>query len=139
MDPLEVALRALEHRNQSAAELRDRLARRGITASDLEEALETLERSGLVDDTRFAQSRAASLAARGYGNAFIDADLERRGIDAALREEAVKQLGPEAKRARDIVERRGRSPRTARYLSGRGFAADSLEALFAPDPSTEIG
>ncbi len=99
-----------------------------------EEALDALERSGLVDDDRFAHSRAAHLAARGYGNAFIDDDLDRRGIDAALREQAVLQLSPEAERAREIVERRGRSPRTARYLAGRGFSADTLEALFARDP-----
>src|SRR5207302_7798303 len=85
-EALRLATRALVHRDRSIAELRDRLDRRGVAESERDEALATLERSGVVDDGRFASARAAALAERGYGNAAISADLERRGIGGELRE-----------------------------------------------------
>ena len=41
-----------------------------------------VERAGLVDDARFAASRAALLAARGAGDAMIEDDLARKGVPA---------------------------------------------------------
>jgi regulatory protein len=136
-DALEAALRALEHRDRSATELRDRLSRRGFDAEECEQALERLTDSGLVDDARFACARATALVTRGYGDAAVDADLAGRGIAAELRERALAELEPEAERARAVVERRGAGPRTARYLVSRGFGAEAVEAassgLFAPE------
>jgi len=40
----------------------------------------------------------------------------------------------ETKRAVRIFERRGGGDRALRYLAGKGFARDSLEALTAGDP-----
>lgn len=137
-EALELATRALVHRDRSIAELRDRLDRRGVTPGEREEALATLERAGVVDDERFACTRAAALAERGYGNAAIAADLERRGIGAELRERALALLLPESARAKNVVERRGGGPRTARYLVARGFDPEVVQAAsgaaFAPDP-----
>jgi SOS response regulatory protein OraA/RecX len=137
-EALELAARALVHRDRSIAELRERLDRRGVPASERDEALATLGRSGVLDDERFASARAAALAERGYGDAAIAADLERRGIGIELQERALGLLEPEAERARTVVERRGGGPRTARYLVARGFGAEVVEAAcgvaFAPDP-----
>jgi regulatory protein len=136
-EALELAIGALEHRDRSAAELRDRLHRRGIPAAECEDALAALTRSGLVDDDRFASTRAAALASRGYGNAAIDADLEERGLARELRQRALGGLEPEPERARALVERRGPGARTARYLVSRGFDAEvvrsACEKPFASD------
>ena len=56
------------------------------------EALATLARTGLVDDRRFAETRAERLADRGAGNAFIRHDLLRAGVDAELVEHAMSAL-----------------------------------------------
>jgi SOS response regulatory protein OraA/RecX len=136
-EALRLATRALVHRDRSVAELRDRLDRSGVPPAERDEALATLERSGVIDDERFASTRAASLVERGYGNAAIAADLDRRGIGAELRERALELLQPELERARAIVERRGPGARTARYLAARGFDTEVVQAaaggVFASD------
>ena len=130
-DAFETALRALRSRDCSTAELAERLARRGVGEDERTAVLERLDRAGYVDDERFACRRAAELAARGSGNALIRNDLERRGIAAELVEAALETLEPESQRAALIVERRGHSAKTARYLAGRGFGEEALTAVVA--------
>jgi SOS response regulatory protein OraA/RecX len=141
---LAVAARALRTRDLSRERLRRRLDRAAVTPAAQEEALGTLERAGLVDDGRVAAGRAAALAARGYGDAAIRDDLERRQeLDPATIEVALSVLEPEAERAARVVERRGSSLKTARLLAGRGFSPDSLEAalsdLIADSPPGALG
>lgn len=131
-DAVESALRALRSRDRSSAELDERLARKGVDAAEREQVLETLERIGYVDDERFARTRAEQLAGRGSSDALIRHDLEGRGIEAELVEAALGGLERERERAARIVARRGRSEKTARYLSSRGFSADTLD-LVAPE------
>lgn len=132
MAPLDVAIKALRHRDRTAAELDERLAAKGIDAAEREQALETLGRIGYVDDERFARTRAEQLAGRGSGDALIRHDLGRRGIDAEVVEAALDALEPERERAVRIAEQRGRSVKTARYLASKGFSADVLD-LVAPE------
>lgn len=129
---LDTALRALRHRDLSATELERRLGARGFAEPEREEALATLRRTGVLDDRRFAESRAAALSDRGAGDALIRYDLERAGIDSELVEDALLLLAPEAERARRVVERRGPGPKTNRYLRGKGFS-DETVAAFAGD------
>jgi SOS response regulatory protein OraA/RecX len=133
VDAFEVAVRALGAHDRTAAELDERLERRGIPAAEREEALERLGRLGYLDDERVARTRAEQLAARGSGDALIRDDLERRGVDAERIESALAQLGPERERAARIVEARGIGPRTARYLASRGFGGETIAALVAPE------
>lgn len=130
-DAVESALRALRHRDRSAAQLDDRLAARGVSEDDRVEALATLARTGLVDDRRFAKTRAERLADRGAGNAFIRHDLLRAGVDAELVEHAMSALESERERAEHIVARRGPGAKTARYLAGKGFSDDVIHAVVA--------
>jgi regulatory protein len=132
-DAVEQALRALRHRDRSAAELDARLEQRGVGAAEREQALTTLGRIGYVDDERFARSRAEQLAARGSGDALIRYDLEGRGLAAEHIEAALDALEPERERAARLAEERGRSVKTARYLASRGFGADALDGLVAQE------
>jgi regulatory protein len=137
-DAVDAALRALRHRDLSASDLERRLAVRGFQEDDRLTALATLQRTGVVDDRRFAESRAAALADRGAGDALIRHELESAGIASELVEEAVSLLEPERERARRIVERRGLEPRTIRYLAGKGFAEETVAALVASGRGHEL-
>jgi len=104
----------------------------------VEESLAVLARAGLVDDARFARTRAGNLAERGYGDAAIRHDLTRQGVASEAIQAALEGLEAEAERARRLVERRGQGPSTARYLASKGFGEEALEAAvganFASDP-----
>ena len=95
-----------------------------------------------MDDERFAHGRAATLAARGSGDALIRDDLERRGVATAAIESALAALEPERVRVERIVAGRGRNVKTARYLAARGFdedaVASTMESAIAPEGDGEI-
>ncbi|MBA2384181.1 MAG: RecX family transcriptional regulator [Actinobacteria bacterium] len=132
-DALETALRALRARDRSTAELAARLERRGVGEDERADVLELLDNVGYIDDRRFARHRAVGLAERGAGDALIRDDLERRGVAGELVAEAIEALEPETQRAARIVELRGRSAKTARYLAARGFDEDALAGLVAEE------
>jgi regulatory protein len=131
--PLDVAIRALRHRDRSAAEVAARLEQRGVAEPEREQALEALARMGYVDDERFARTRAEQLAGRGAGNALIRDDLARRHVPPELVDAALDALEPERARAERIADRRGRTVKTARYLASKGFDAESLTAVVAAE------
>jgi regulatory protein len=118
--PEDIALRALRAADRSRAELDERLAQKGVAAEARAAALDELERFGYLDDSRTAALRAERLAARGYGDAHIRAELERRGLPV---EDALAALEPEAERA-------GRfAANGPAWLARRGFAT----GVFAQD------
>ena len=127
----QIAVRALSRRDQSRKSLDMRLERAGVGDTVRAEVLQRAESGGLVDDARFAERRARQLAERGAGDLSIVDDLVRQGIEEAVARTAVSKLANEAERAAAVVERRGRSARTLRYLASRGFAEDSLEPLIS--------
>ena len=132
-DPIDVAARALRHRDRSRAQVAERLARAGVGDAARDEALDTLERVGYVDDARYAANRAAALAERGQGDAAIRHDLKAAGVPAEAAAAAVAVLVPEADRARAIAARDGRTARTAAQLARKGFSEESVEAAVGYD------
>ena len=111
--PEEVALRALRAADRSRSELDERLGRRGFDDDERREALDELERLGYVDDERTASLRAERLAERGYGDAYIRADLEHRGLPP---DAAIAALEPESDRATRFMQK------GPAWLARRGFA-----------------
>jgi regulatory protein len=134
-DPIEIAARALQHRDRSRREIEERLARAGIDEDRRTDALDTLERVGYVDDERFAGARAEALANRGYGDEWIRHDLGEHGVAAEAIVEAIGALVPEADRAAALVHRLGRTPKTGARLARKGFGEDALEAALGIDPA----
>jgi len=137
-DALRKGLTALRYTDHTAATLDRRLTARGVTPAQRESAIDTLSRAGLVDDARFAERRAAALAARGAGDELIRADLESRGVPAEVTAAATALLEPEEDRARRIVAAEGRSTKVLRRLAAKGFSQDVLEALVADGAETEV-
>jgi SOS response regulatory protein OraA/RecX len=128
LEALSAAGRALRGRDLATAELAKRLERAGVAPVPRAETLAILDRAGLVDDRRFAADRAAALAGREYGDAWIRWDLERRGVAAEVVEEAIGTLDGERSRLQRILSERGGGPQVARTLARRGFGEDAVEA-----------
>ena len=137
-EAIAVAGRALRRRDLSERGMAERLARASVAPAAVKESLAVLARAGLVDDERFARTRADNLAERGYGDAAIRHDLRRQGVDPELIRGTLEGLEPEGERAQRLVKRRGQGRSTARYLASRGFGEEAVEAAaganFAPDP-----
>jgi SOS response regulatory protein OraA/RecX len=137
-EALEVAGRALRRQDLSARGITERLGRASVAPAAVEESLAVLSRAGLIDDARFARTRAGSLAERGYGDAAIGYDLRLQGVDPELVQQTLESLEREGERARRLVERRGPGAKTARYLASKGFGEEAVEAAvggdFAFDP-----
>jgi SOS response regulatory protein OraA/RecX len=131
-EALALAGRALRARDLPRARLAARLERAAVAPAAAEASLRALEDVGAVDDDRFARARAVSLAERGYGDAAIRHDLESQGVARDVVDAALEPLEPEIERVRPIVERRGASARTARFLAGKGFSQESCEAALGP-------
>lgn len=138
-DALAHATRALRQREHTRRTLDERLARRGVGPVAREQALATLERTGLVDDARAARTRAAALADRGAGDLLIRDDLALLGVAPELIDAALDALQPEAERARRLVTVHGGSRRALRTLVAKGFAAESLDGLVAETAEGELG
>ena len=127
-EAIDVATRALVHRDRSSASVRARLDSAGIAPWASEEALDTLTRAGIVDDERFARGRAAALAERGSGDALIREELLLASVPEDDIVEVIAALEPERERALRVASKRGESPATARWLARRGFGRDAIEA-----------
>lgn len=136
---LSTALRALGRRDHSRQSLADQLGRANIRPQVAAGTLETLERVGLVDDSRAARERAIYLAGRDGGDALIRDDLERCGFTPGVVELAIDALEPESERAARIVARRGSAPGTFRRLAAKGFADEVIESLIARTGAHELG
>jgi SOS response regulatory protein OraA/RecX len=137
----EAAAEALDcgHRDRTQLEIERHLQARGYSDAECARALAALRRTGLVDDERFARSRAASLASRGAGDALVRARLAEAGVTKDDADEAVATLENEAIRARRIVATRGASAKTARYLYGKGFSEDVVAGAVADGADRELG
>jgi SOS response regulatory protein OraA/RecX len=132
-DALDVAGRALEHRDLSSGALRARLNAAGVSEALAEDTVARLVGDGLVDDARAASVRAQGLAKRGYGNRAIDARLERDGFDRDCRAAALAELEPEETRAQAIVGTAcgAELRRRVSGLQRRGFGPDAIESALA--------
>jgi len=131
LEAREAALRALSRRDHTRASLERRLAERGTSTALRRDTVAAAERAGLVDDARFASGRAAVLAGRGAGDAMIEEDLGRHGVPEQTIRDALERLEPESERAAAVVAARGRSPKTVRFLAGKGFREETLEPFVA--------
>ena len=126
---LAAATRSLAASDRSVRALEQRLARGGHSAKASKDVIASLAHTGALDDGRLAESRAATLARRGYGDAAIRADLRRRLIAPEAAASAVESLEPEAARLRRLVENESVTPALLRRLAARGFSRDSLDEV----------
>jgi SOS response regulatory protein OraA/RecX len=135
--PLEVAAKALAHRDRSAANLTAYLARHGAAPEEAGQAVERLRQAGYVDDGRYASSRAKALARRGYGDEAVRFELEREDVSPDDVDAALASLQPERERALSLLHTAKTPPAAIRRLAAKGFSRDSIEAALAAVPEAE--
>jgi regulatory protein len=137
-EALDRAVRALARRDHSAQSLRAKLEQAGFSEQGRDAAVEVLTGAGYLDDERFARGRADRLAARGYGDDWIRADLEAQGVAREVAESALLGLRPERERAVREARKLEAGTRAVRILQRRGFSEDALEGVLtgavADDP-----
>jgi len=144
LDVREAAVRLLARREHSRRELAAKLRSRGAEGEAIDEVLEALAREGLQSDARFAESYTHSRRERGYGPLRIRGELNERGVDDALIEEALAAFDDWERLGEEVRLRKfGRRPprdwperaKQMRFLQYRGFAAEQIRA--ALDAETE--
>lgn len=106
------ALGLLDQRARSREELRQRLIKAEFEPSLIDEVLDSLENSGLIDDEFFAREWVRQRAARrGKSSRALDLELREKGVSSEVRAEAVAQISEEdeATTARAVAEKKARS------------------------------
>jgi regulatory protein len=137
------ALRYLAQREHSRAELERKLARHVEDAADepaaarIARALDELAARGLLDEQRAADA-LVSAQSRRFGALKLRQSLRARGLPPEQAAAALAGIeGTELERARAVWQRRFGAPaadaagraRQARFLAGRGFAADVIRRI----------
>jgi regulatory protein len=118
--------------------LHQKLLSLGGGATDVETALQELSDRHLQSDSRFAEAFIRSRASRGQGPKIIEAELQRRGVESELAEEALACAGYDwAACARDVRHKRfgqtlpslpREQARQLRFLQYRGFTSSQAIA-----------
>ncbi|HEY6725042.1 MAG TPA: regulatory protein RecX [Polyangiaceae bacterium] len=149
----EAALKYLERFDASIAKLRTLLLRKGRTLApegtsrdELEAAVTELvaryQRSGIVDDARFAEASIRSLRQRGLGERAIVHRLSAKGVEAGTAREALgrvdaDQAEPELEAALRFVRRRKLGPHRTTAVTAKERRKD-LQALARAGFSYEV-
>ncbi|RRC96433.1 regulatory protein RecX [Schaalia canis] len=110
----EVALRQLDTRSRSRAELHAAITHRGFSEEIAQEVLDRLSAVGLIDDAAFAAMIVRErFALRGATGRALREELKRKGIDSALIAQAMSQISDDDayERARELAQRKARSMR----------------------------
>ncbi len=86
------ALRMLDRRDYSRAELVKKLVEKGEPREDAEAVVSRLAELGVVDDRRYAALVVRQYAGKGYGERRVREELTRRGVPRELLEEALAEM-----------------------------------------------
>jgi regulatory protein len=106
---LAYAHRAIARREQTVAQVRGLLERRGVEASTADAAVDELLATGLLDDARFARRFAGDKRdLEQWGSGRIASELDRHGVEPEQIEAVVAESGrqDELDTARVLLERR---------------------------------
>ncbi len=135
------ALKVLTRRDHSEAELRRKMADRGISAVTVDDIICRLKQAGYLDDRRYALRWAESAVRNGKGYGYrLRCELSRRGIADDIAAGVAEQMSAEydeAETIRALATRKfaGFGPRIVDqrqkrriigYLQRRGFSLTAI-------------
>jgi regulatory protein len=141
----ERALDMLDARSRAVDELRRLLIKKGEPAPDVDEAIERLQRAGLLDDANFARQYTRSKAlGSGMSRRRLQQELARRGvardvsdqaIDDVFADERIDEAASIERAARKKlrvlarVDDETRRRRLYAFLARRGFDIDDIQRV----------
>ena len=111
----------------------------GSAAAEREAAVESLERTGLVDDGRFARARAERSPGGERGTRSSDTTSCAPGLEHELVETAIDGLEPEEARARAVVERAGTGPKNGAVPERERLPGRGRRSAVAGGRASELG
>jgi regulatory protein len=127
------ALRCLDRKAYSTAELQRKLRLKADTAATLREVMEKLREYGLLNDRKFAESFTASrLEGQGHGATRVIRDLRTRGISSQTAESTVRQIYEQVDEQdliRRYLERKFRSKDLPQFLQEEKNLASAYRRL----------
>ncbi len=141
---IQLAMRYLDTRPRSVAELRQRLARKEVAPEAIDSALNRLLELGLVDDAAFARFWVENRQIiRPRGAQALRDELRRKGVDRSVIDETLTDealVGDDSERAwtlaRAAVRKYANAPdkqsfqrRLGGYLQRRGFRFDVIRPI----------
>ncbi len=140
----DLALRFLEFRARSEAELRSKLLQKGVVAAEIDEAITRLRDQKLLDDAEFARQFARNrTVGAGASRRRVVQELRRKGVAGAIAGEAVDGLqeregiDPDAtvhrvagKKWKSLIklDEFTRRRRLYAFLARRGFDPDEIRS-----------
>lgn len=133
-------LKMLARRELSESQIRQRLARKGHSESDIDEAVERLRGERAIDDARVAAAIArteTSIRRRGklrvrmqIQQAGIDKDIARQAVDEVFggidENELIEAALRKRLRHRETIADDREFQRLYRFLAGQGFESDRI-------------
>ena len=130
----ELALRLLELRARSRAELEQAMVKKAVPEAIIEAVLDRFEEAGLVDDAQFAGLWVEGQQRRMKSTRALKQELRLKGVDAEVVDEALAETADDADyqaasalarkkvRTMSALEPHVRYRRLAGALARRGFA-----------------
>ncbi|KTD25015.1 regulatory protein RecX [Legionella lansingensis] len=136
---MDCALRLLARREHGAKELADKLAQKGYSKAEIDEAIVRCQSLGLQSDVRFVESVCSIRIRQGCGPLKIIQELQAKQIARELIDEVLEQERDNwLKLAQAVWEKKFKSQEVLsyselqkgqRFLSYRGFPAEIIAKL----------
>jgi regulatory protein len=148
----DVSVRMLARRALSAAEVKQRLLRKGFAAGAVAAEMTRLRHLGMLDEGELAHAVVREQLRTGHGRRAAAAALRRRRIPRDASDEALASLDPEAEStalAAALAKASRRRPdwrrlpderrKVVRYLLARGFSAGSVSLAVGASGRGDLG
>jgi len=129
----------LARREHSAAEIRQKLQKRGFDSDEIDQAIIELQQGDWQSDERFAEAYIRGRRLKGFGPVRISVELRERGVDESIIEQNLsasddvwlQTMHDEYQRkyhGKDIRDYQEKAKRM-RFLQYRGFTSDMIQRL----------
>lgn len=133
-DPTDVALKYLRYRDRSACEIEKHLKEKGFGQAEISDVLTYLTENHIIDDEAFCRHVISHFIKKGKGPLRIKGELEKKGIQSKLIEEALSERFRDGQEFDLATEAIGKlmnkgdmdKKRLARRLESYGFHADVI-------------